>query len=127
VTVTGVRDVSPPLLAGAAAAFGCAWVAAQDPYQAGSVLPVCPTALLTGLQCPACGGLRMTRSLLQGDIRGAAAANLLLLALIPAVVVGWLLWWRAAARREDPPVIGRRTAWGLLAVAVVWTVVRNVG
>ncbi len=87
-------------------------------------MPRCPTKRLTGLDCPACGGLRVVHDLLHGDVRAAARDNLFLLVCSPLLV--WLLVRRAAAwRRQDRAPVPAAVAYGLGASAVVWMVVRN--
>lgn len=118
--------LASPLGATLAAGLGCAYIALNDPYDPAAAFPLCPTRVLTGLDCPACGGLRMTRALLYGDVRRAAAANLLLFVLTPVVIVGWAVWWRSAWRGRPPPRLSSHATWALLAVAAAWTVARNV-
>lgn len=120
-----LRSAAPPLATTMVAVAGCAYVATHDPYDSASAFPVCPTQFITGLSCPACGGLRMMRSLLHSDVRGAAAANAFLLVLVPVAITLWLLWWRAALRGKDSPPLTPAVSKGLLGIAVVWTVLRN--
>ena len=55
-------------LAGLAAAVGAvAYVGLADPGSGVHPYPACPSRLLLGLDCPACGGLRGTHDLLHGD------------------------------------------------------------
>ncbi|MGZ6777584.1 MAG: DUF2752 domain-containing protein, partial [Mycobacterium sp.] len=46
--------------AGALLGGGLTYIGLADPHTPGFVYPACPFKLLTGLNCPACGGLRMT-------------------------------------------------------------------
>ena len=46
---------------------------------------VCPLYALTGLWCPACGGLRATHDLAHGDLAGAWAMNPLWVLAVPLV------------------------------------------
>lgn len=105
------------------AALGAAalsYLAVVDPHRPGSVFPFCPFKLLTGWNCPACGGLRMTHDVLHGNLAAAVVDNVFLLIGLPLLAL-WSLWqWRR----------GRRIATtGLLVVtavaAVAWTIVRN--
>ena len=111
------------LLSGLAA---CAYVYANDPHDGGHLLPACPFRVLTGWQCPACGGTRMAFDLLHGDVSRAWRDNALLLLLSPFLL--WLLgsWavagWRG--RRFHVPhsrYVGPVT----LVVALGWAVLRN--
>ena len=120
------RPWVPPALLGLAAIAGCAYLGVQDPNDPGSLLPKCPTKLLTGLDCPACGGLRMVRALITGHWSAAVHANLFLLALTPVVLFVWARWLVSSLTGgRYQPRLTKRTAYVLLVVAVVWTVVRN--
>lgn len=103
------------LLAGA-----LAYVGLVDPHRPGSVFPSCPFRLLTGWNCPACGGLRMVHDLLHGDPAAAVTDNVFLLAVIPVLAV-WILLRRRRGRTVSPTS-------ALVVAAVVttaWTVLRN--
>ena len=105
---------------GALAVGGLAYVGLADPHRPGSVFPPCPFKLLTGLYCPACGGLRMTHDLLHGDLAAAVVDNVFLLNGLPALAL-WVLWRvRQGQRAFTLPAIV------VIAVAAIaWTVVRN--
>lgn len=92
----------------------------------------CPFRLLTGWNCPLCGGTRMGGALLHGDIAAAWSFNPV--ALVGLLVIGTLgvLWALEAAGGPAvrlPRRLGRVSAarWLVLGVglAVVWTVLRN--
>jgi len=105
---------------GALAVGGLAYVGLADPHRPGSVFPPCPFKLLTGLDCPACGGLRMTHDLLHGDIAAAVVDNVFLLIGLPALAL-WVLWRVTQGQRALtlPAIV-------VIAVAAIaWTVVRN--
>ncbi len=109
------------LATGAAAAGALACVGIADPHNRGSLFPACPFKLLTGWNCPACGGLRMTHDLLHANLPAAVVDNVFLLAGIPALL-GWFLWRRSSGKA---PVT--RAAVVVVIVAIVaWTVIRNV-
>jgi hypothetical protein len=91
-----------------------------DPHQPGSVYPGCPFKLLTGWNCPACGGLRMTHDLLHGDLAAAVADNVFLLVGLPLLALWWL--WR---NRSDRPVFTPAAIVAVAVAAVAWTVLRN--
>ena len=106
---------------GALAVGALAYVGLADPHRPGSLFPPCPFKLLTGLYCPACGGLRMTHDLLHGDLAAAVVDNVFLLIGLPALAL-WVLWRIKQGRRAF-------TLPAILVVAVsaiAWTVVRNV-
>jgi hypothetical protein len=122
------RDVpwAAPVLATLAALAGCAYLATHDPNDPHSLMPQCPTKLLTGLDCPACGGLRMVRALLTGHWSTAVHDNVMLLALTPFVGYVWVRWLVAGLRGKTYTfTLSRRAGWAVLAVALVWMVVRN--
>jgi hypothetical protein len=109
-------------LAGGAAAY----LFLTNPHTHQVFVP-CPFRMLTGLYCPACGGLRMVHDVLHGDLVTALHDNALAL---PAVVLGSLVWlnWAVGCWRGRSPVTVARPSWlspALLVVLGVWTVVRN--
>ena len=102
-------------------AFGAlGYVGLVDPHRPGSVFPACPFKLLTGWNCPACGGLRMTHDLLHGDLAAAVVDNVFLLIGLPVLALWWF-WRRRHGQRPLTPVVV-----ALIAIsALAWTVVRN--
>lgn len=108
------------LAAGALGLGGLAYIGVVDPHRPGSVFPPCPFKLLTGWDCPACGGLRMTHDVLHGDLSAAVVDNVFLLAGLPLFAI-WGLWRVRRGRRALTPVVLAVVA----VLAVVWTIVRN--
>lgn len=107
-------------LGAGALGLGVLYVGVVDPHRPGTLFPLCPFKLLTGWNCPACGGLRMTHDLLHGDLSAAVVDNVFLLVGLP-LLGAWWLWRRRLRRPAFPPA-----AIAVVAVAaVVWTVVRN--
>lgn len=110
----------------AGAAAGLAALVVRDPHGAGSY-GICPSLLLLGVYCPGCGALRGAHDLATGSVAEAVGHNLLLL---PALA--WLTWWwlaraTAGTRIAVPgPWDSGRFAYGVLAVVVVFAVLRNV-
>ncbi len=109
-------------LAAVAAALTAADVAI-DPTR--THVPLCPLHALTGLSCPFCGSLRAVDELVRGHVATALADNALLVTALPIVAALWLvdvagIGSRAAPRRWSPAV-----KVGLVAVVVVFAVVRN--
>lgn len=105
---------------GALAIGALAYVGVADPHRPGTLFPPCPFRLLTGWNCPACGGLRMTHDLLHGDLGAAVVDNVFLLAGLPLLAI-WLIWRIRRRERAFPP-----SAIVVIAVtAIAWTVVRN--
>ncbi|MEU6081931.1 DUF2752 domain-containing protein [Streptomyces sp. NPDC047108] len=110
-------------LAAVVGAFG--YVGAVDPGEPGHY-PVCPLLHLTGLYCPACGGLRSAHAVAHGDLSAALGANALAVTAYAAFAALWTVWLLRAVRGR-PMKLGLRAShvWSLAAVVVVFTVVRN--
>ncbi|GAA2802677.1 DUF2752 domain-containing protein [Mycolicibacterium pallens] len=105
---------------GALAVGALAYVGFADPHRPGSLFPPCPFRLLTGWNCPACGGLRMTHDLLHGDVGAAIVDNVFLLVGLPLLAI-WAIWRIRRGERAFPP-----SAIVMVAVAALsWTVIRN--
>jgi hypothetical protein len=101
-------------------AAALAYVAAVDPHRPGAVFPFCPFKVITGWDCPACGGLRMTHDLLHGNLSAAVQDNLFLLIGLPLLVL-WTLWRVQRGRQVVTTAL-----LVVLGVATIgWTVVRN--
>lgn len=108
-------------LGGGAALVGAlAYIGIADPHRPGFLVPPCPFKTMTGWDCPACGGLRMTHDLLHGDLAAAVTDNLFLLIGLPALAA-WLIARRRLGRSLLPiPAIA------VIVIAVIaWTVARN--
>lgn len=109
--------------------FGVLLLRQVDPHVPG-VYPVCPTKVLTGLDCPGCGGLRATNELAHGDIAAAFDDNALVVLAVP--VVAWVFaraCYYAWTGRTPPPMPPRRARWltiTAVTVLAVFTVVRNI-
>jgi len=97
-----------------------------DPAQ-GGFYPPCMFHSLTGLNCPGCGGLRALHHLTHGEIGAAFHSNPLLVTLLPVVLILALRWLQRgrAASGSEPVFLRPAIAWTLLAVTVVFTVLRN--
>ncbi|MFP5256295.1 MAG: DUF2752 domain-containing protein [Acidimicrobiia bacterium] len=119
------RTRAASLAAGAVAA--CAVLAVADPAD-GGLYPRCPTQVLLGADCPACGTLRGLHSLSRGRLAEALDHNLLLLVAVP---VGALVWLALVGQALGRPVrVPAPPGWAvpaLVIVAVAFTVARNVG
>ncbi len=96
----------------------------------------CPFLLLTGWQCPLCGGTRMGAALLQGDLAAAWSYNavaLVGLGVLALLAGAWTVQWRGGGLPVPPA--SWRAAWSRVPEAgwtglwlgglVVWVVVRN--
>jgi len=115
----------PLLVLGAALAGIAAVIFFFNPATAG-IYPACQFHRLTGLNCPGCGMTRAAYALLHGKFLAALRDNALFVLAVAGVAGrgGWLKWkqWRGRARGEFLPV---KYFWPLLAVALVFTVLRN--
>ena len=78
--------------------------------------PRCPLHSLTGLDCPACGGLRAAHLLLHAQVRAAFALNPFLFFALPA---GALVFLRPAR------VHTRWAPWAALAILAAYFFWRN--
>jgi Protein of unknown function (DUF2752) len=105
---------------GAALAGALAYIGLADPHRPGFLFPGCPFKALTGFDCPACGGLRMTHDLLHGDVAAAIVDNVFLLVGLPALFVWLVVRWRRGLKLMPTAVTV-----AVVVAAVVWTVVRN--
>lgn len=96
------------------------YIGLVDPHRPGGLFPACPFKLLTGWNCPACGGLRMTHDLLHGDLAAAVVDNVFLLVGLPTLL-GWILLRRLQRR----PVLTAPAVILIVVATVGWTVARN--
>lgn len=106
---------SAAVLAGALGYIGLA-----DPHNPHFLFPQCPFKFLTGWDCPACGGLRMTHDVLHGDLAAAVNDNVFFLLVLPLLAV-----WVVVRRRRRQPVLPIPLIATFMVAAVAWTVVRN--
>lgn len=83
--------------------------------------PRCSFYSITGWLCPGCGGMRALHELLHGNWLTAARCNALLVLGTPL----FLLWFTLRRRLGLSPVIGARTVWIAFAIAIVFTILRN--
>lgn len=122
-----------PVTGAVAAIGGAAYVRLVDPNLSVGY-PPCPLKVLTGLDCPGCGGLRCVHSLMEGNVGTALDQNLLAVILLPlaAVWIGLLLIrkWRSdsgpPARSERFLTVQRIATIALIAVIAIFTIVRNI-
>jgi hypothetical protein len=106
--------------AGVVLAGALTYIGSADPHRAGFLYPTCPFKLVTGLNCPGCGGLRMTHDVLHGNLSAAVMDNVFLLFGLPMLAVWLLFRWRRGERLMPVP------AWAVVIVAVTgWTIIRN--
>jgi hypothetical protein len=121
-----VELLRAPVMAGMAGLAAVVLLRARDPHEAGSY-GYCPFLLLTGRPCPGCGGLRAGNDLAHGDVVAAVSSNLLAVATAATLVVLWVGWlvrrWRGSP--SGMVRLNERTGYAVLAVAVVFGIVRN--
>ncbi|MFS3130289.1 DUF2752 domain-containing protein [Nocardioides sp. Bht2] len=98
----------------------------RDPHEQGS-WGICPTKVLTGWDCPGCGGLRAVHDLTDGNLAAAASSNFLLVIALPFFFIGWVLWLRRSWRGERVRLMDWSTPFAVtvLLVLAVFAVVRN--
>lgn len=128
VSGTRVGALLAPALVAAGACLGCGVVLWGDPTTPGGPLPVCPTKLLLGIDCPGCGSMRMIYSLLHGDLAAALRYNAVAMIALPLLVLAWVTWTRGRWRGR-PVRSWQHWRWApmvTLVVVVGWFVVRNI-
>lgn len=104
---------------GAVLVGSLAYIGLGDPHRPNFFLP-CPFHAATGLYCPGCGGLRMVHDVLHLDLSAAVVDNVVALIGLPL-----LLAWIVLRRRSGRPWMTPVAAIVIVAIAVTWTVVRN--
>jgi hypothetical protein len=114
------RMLYTSLAAGGVFAGALTYTGIVDPHNRASVFPPCPFKLLTGWNCPACGGLRMTHDLLHANLGAAVVDNVFLLIGLPALL-GWVLW----RRHTTKPVMTMALVVVAVTTTLAWTVARN--
>ncbi|CAM5407331.1 hypothetical protein SAVIM338S_02102 [Streptomyces avidinii] len=120
------RRLATPALTLAAATAALAYVGTVDPNEPGHY-PVCPLFRLTGVLCPGCGGLRSAHAFAHGDLPTAFGANALAVAGY-FVFAGFMALWLVRGYRGGPAprlVMKPLYWWGAGALALVFSVVRN--
>lgn len=108
------------LAAGVLGAGALTYIGAADPHRPGFLFPECPFKAVTGWNCPACGGLRMTHDLLHGDVGAAVVDNVFALVGLPALALWLVVRWRLGKALFPLPAVVT-----IAVSVVVWTVVRN--
>jgi hypothetical protein len=89
--------------------------------------PICLFHKLTGWNCPGCGGTRAVYALLHGDWRLALKDNALFVVLLAAAVARsvWFVVKKIQRQPSGQQFFPVNFLWALLAVAVIFTVLRN--
>ncbi|MFF1924395.1 DUF2752 domain-containing protein [Streptomyces sp. NPDC058221] len=125
VPASRLRRIAGPagVMAGIIGAF--AFVGSVDPNEPGHY-PVCPLLRFTGIYCPGCGGLRSAHAVAHGDIAAAFGSNALAVIGYGIFAVLWLGWMaRAATGKPARITLKPLHWWGIGAVLLIFTVVRN--
>jgi hypothetical protein len=109
----------------AAVAGATAYVGLVDPSR-GGVYPLCPSRLLFGIDCPACGGLRGTHDLLRGHVGRALDHNALLPGFLAVLGVVLALWLLPLVGRDARALrVPRWAAIGAVTLVAAFTIARN--
>jgi len=120
------RALAAPVGVAAVAVTAAAVLHFRDPHSAGSY-GVCPMYALTGLWCPACGGLRAVNDLTNLDLGAAVSSNILIVPFVAVLVIAWIGWtvrrWKGT--RDRMIVLRPTVTIVVLGVLVAFTVVRN--
>lgn len=122
-----VRRVWQPTAVAAGGIAALAAVVLRDPHITGS-WGVCPFLYVTGLYCPACGGLRAANDLAHGHLAAALDSNLLVVALIGYASLVWAVWTAARVRGVTfaySTWLSPKIMWVLVVSATVFGVMRN--
>lgn len=82
------RRMAPAVLLGTVVAGLTLALHVRDPHVEGS-WGFCPTRLLFGIDCMACGGLRAVHHLSDGNLLEALSSNALVVAAAPVAVALW--------------------------------------
>lgn len=121
------RALAGPVGVAAGLAASTAWVALNNPHEAGHY-PGCVYRGLTGFWCPGCGGLRAVYDLAHGDVAGAIGMNPLVVFVVLPVAIVFVGWWALSAggARVPPVRFPAWAAWGTVVVLLAFWVLRNV-
>jgi uncharacterized membrane protein YhhN len=109
-----------------AAVIGFVLLARFNPEQYG-FYPRCTFKVVTGLDCPGCGGLRASHQLLQGNVGEAFRLNPLFISGLPIVAffLGRLAWERWTGRKFQRRLQLTTTILLCVALVIVFGVARN--
>lgn len=121
------RRLASPLAIGGMAAVATLALRLRDPHVSGA-WGACPTRLLTGFDCPMCGGLRAVNDLTHLDLGAALSSNLVFVLAVPAILFFWgrrlVACWRGGTAMQ--PLRIPSWAWAVgLGVLGAFTIARN--
>lgn len=115
------------MIGAAAAVAAAAYVLYTYDPSAASFYPPCLFRLLTGLQCPGCGGTRAVHHLLHGRFAEAFRYNAMLLVFGPILFAGIVVEVRNAMHGAARPRFVHKpwVGWAAVAILLGWGVLRN--
>lgn len=94
---------------------------------ASGIYPSCTFKMLTGLSCPGCGSQRAVHALLHGDLQGAFSYNALFIIELPLLaLLCYTALPSARSGRLRTFLLSQPFILTLLAVIILWTIVRNI-
>lgn len=123
-----MRRLRAPVTTAAVLAAATGALLLRDPHRHGS-WGLCPFKLVTGWDCPACGGLRAVNDLGHGEVLAAWHSNAVFVSAVPLLALGWAWWlrraWTGAPRRRLPVAVEHALIGVVAAVVVAFTIWRN--
>jgi hypothetical protein len=120
---TTSRVLSRPVVAGALVVGLALADRIADP--ADHDVPLCPFRMVTGLNCPLCGGLRAAYALSRFEFAAAVRDNLLAVVALPLLLAYWLDWLRRDRLGRPERRLPRAALAAVWVVAAVFTLLRN--
>lgn len=119
-----------PVWAAPLAALGCiggalGYTLWADPAHVGAdATPTCLVKMLTGFDCPGCGGTRAAWFLMQGDLPAAARHHLMFVFAVPFLIYMYVAWagnvtfkWKLPQLAITPKTVAWFLgAWGVFMV-----------
>lgn len=126
ITIQSERGTVFVWLAAAATIVGAALLYFFNP-SAGGFYPRCFFHMITGWDCPGCGGLRATHQLLHGHLREAFALNPLFVVSLPFVAyfTARPVVTSVTGRKLPQPFKSAAWMWVVAAIVVAFGVLRN--
>ena len=87
----------------------------------------CPFHILTGYDCPFCGGQRMFLALFRGEIQEAFLLNPVLFCFLPYLIIIIIgqCWKKAAQWRVYQWCVSNKVVFSVLGIFIAWGIIRN--